>query len=238
MQEKILKRTMVRIRVIVSVLLLLASGAFSTNVEADTRDTVLTPAERALVDMPSDVLEIVPVSARLDMIDYLRADTLRYVPNAMNGLSRLLPPVTDSFVEMEVTPVSTVQIKILPEGGDGKTYIVGVSYTVGDTIQAKDSELLFFTSDMKPLDRNRLIRIASMEDFLTPGLVRKDREELLSLVPFPAVEYRFSPDGTELRARLTVDRFMSLEDYDRLRPYLVEERIFRCSGKKYVMEKN
>ncbi len=110
---------MVRIRVIVSVLLLLASGAFSTNVEADTRDTVLTPAERALVDMPSDVLEIVPVSARLDMIDYLRADTLRYVPNAMNGLSRLLPPVTDSFVEMEVTPVSTVQIKILPEGGDG-----------------------------------------------------------------------------------------------------------------------
>ena len=68
---------------------------------------------------------------------------------------------------------------------------------------------------MKPLDRNRLIRIASMEDFLTPGLVRKDREELLSLVPFPAVEYRFSPDGAELRARLTVDRFMSLEDYDR-----------------------
>ena len=123
MQEKILKRTMVRIRVIVSVLLLLASGAFSTNVEADTRDTVLTPAERALVDMPSDVLEIVPVSARLDMIDYLRADTLRYVPNAMNGLSRLLPPVTDSFVEMEVTPVSTVQIKILSEGGDGKTYM-------------------------------------------------------------------------------------------------------------------
>ena len=156
-----MKRTMVRIRVIVSVLLLLASGAFSTNVEADTRDTVLTPAERALVDMPSDVLDIVPVSARLDMIDYLRADTLRYVPNAMNGLSRLLPPVTDSFVEMEVTPVSTVQIKILPEGGDGKTYIVGVSYTVGDTIQAKDSELLFFTSDMKPLDRNRLIRIAA-----------------------------------------------------------------------------
>ncbi len=32
---------MVRIRVIVSVLLVLASGAFSTNVEADTRDTVL-----------------------------------------------------------------------------------------------------------------------------------------------------------------------------------------------------
>ena len=120
MQEKILKRTMVRIRVIVSVLLVLASGAFSTNVEADTRDTVLTPAERALVDMPSDVLDIVPASARLDMIDYLRVDTLRYVPNAMNGLSRLLPPVTDSFVEMEVTPVSTVQIKILPEGGDGK----------------------------------------------------------------------------------------------------------------------
>ncbi len=172
------------------------------------------------------------------MIDYLRVDTLRYVPNAMNGLSRLLPPVTDSFVEMEVTPVSTVQIKILPEGGDGKTYIVGVSYTVGDTIQAKDSELLFFTSDMKPLDRNRLIRIASMEDFLTPGLVRKDREELLSLVPFPAVEYRFSPDGAELRARLTVDRFMSLEDYDRLRPHLVAERVFRWNGKKYVMEKN
>lgn len=232
-----LNRFAVRFRVTVAMLLALASGWCTSRADAAPRDTLMTPAERVLVDMPSDVLDIVPVSARLDMIDYLRADTLRYVPNAMNGLSRLLPPVTDSFVEMEITPVSTVQIKILQERG-GKDHIVGVSYTVGDTIQAKDSELMFFTSDMKPLKRNHLIRPARMEDFIVPDLKGKEREDLLSLVPFPAVEYRFSPDGTELRACLTVDRFMSLEDYGRLKPHLVAERIYRWNGKKYVMERD
>ncbi len=76
-----------------------------------------------------------------------------------------------------------------------------------------------------------------MEDFLVPGMTGKEREELLSLVPFPTVEYRFSPEGTDLRARLTVDRFMSREDYARLKPHLVAERVFRWNGKKYVMEK-
>ena len=231
-----LNRFAVRCRVTVAILLALASGWCPSRADAVPRDTLMTPAERALVDMPSDVLDIVPVSARLDMIDYLRADTIRYVPNAMNGLSRLRPPVTDSFVEMEITPVSTLQIKILQERG-GENHTVGVSYTVGDTIQSKDSELLFFTSDMKPLKRNRLIRMARMEDFLVPGMTGKEREELLSLVPFPTVEYRFSPEGTDLRARLTVDRFMSREDYARLKPHLVPERVFRWNGKKYVMEK-
>lgn len=232
-----LNRFAVRFRVTVAMLLALASGWCPSSAYAAPRDTLMTPAERALVNMPSDVLDIVPVSARLDMIDYLRADTLRYVPNAMNGLSRLLPPVTGSFVEMEITPVSTLQIKILQEHG-AKDHIVGVSYTVGDTIQAKDSELMFFSSDMKPLKRNRLIRLARMEDFLVSGLSAKEREDLLSLIPFPAVEYRFSAEGTELRARLTVDRFMSLEDYARLKPHLVAERMYRWNGKKYMMERD
>mgnify|MGYP005981633379 CR=1 FL=1 len=226
-----------RFRLSVVLLMALAAVVFTPRAAGAPVDTLLTPAERALVDMPSDVLDIVPVSARLDMIDYLRADTLRYVPNAMNGLSRLMPPVTDSFVEMEITPVSTLQIKILPERG-GKNYTVGVSYTVGDTIQAMDSELMFFTSDMKPLKRTRFIRLARTEDFLVPGLSGKGREEILSLVPFPAVEYRFSPDGLELRAILTVDRFMSLEDYGRLKPHLMVERMYRWNGKKYVMERD
>lgn len=198
-------------------------------VEADT-----VTAAQALVAMPAQTLDILTTSMRLDLIDYYRADSIYRVPNAMEGLSYLRRPMTPQYLQVQVTPVTKFTIRILPRKND---FMVATVYTIGDSLQAADSEIRFYDAQMKELKRSKFIKLLSTEDFFDfSGVDGKTRRELLSIVPFPTVEYTFSPDGTDLKARLTVGEFLGKEDLEKITPYLRRDRLLRWDGARYRLQ--
>lgn len=187
------------------------------------------------VAMPAQTLDLLTRSMRLDMLDYLKIDSIADIANTMEGFSHLTRPATDEYLKVQVTPVSTLEFRMLP---CRKGRIVATVYTVGDSLQAADSEIRFYDLSMRELDRGRYIRPADTDDFFDfRGADRGLRRELLGLVPFPTVEYRLSPDGTSLRARLTAAEYMGREDLAKIEPYLRRDREYRWTGSRYELIK-
>ncbi len=87
-------------------------------------------ASEVFANIPLEVLDMLRPSTRLDMLDYYsHADSLWVAPDALGGKSQLLQVAPD-YLKVSVTPVSTLEIKILPsKKGD----IIMTLYTVSDT---------------------------------------------------------------------------------------------------------
>lgn len=185
--------------------------------------------------MPAQTLDLLTTSMRLDLLDYYRADSIYRVPNAMEGLSYLHRPLTKDYVKVQVTPVTTLTIRILPHRRDR---IAVTTYTIGDSLQAADSDIRFYDSNMQELKRDKFIKLATTEDFLDfEGVDHKTRKELAALIPFPTVEYTLSPDSGELHARLTSGEFLGKETLDKITPYLRRDRVYVWTGSKFEIKK-
>lgn len=192
-------------------------------------------AQSAFIRMPAQTLDLLTSSMRLDMIDYYRADSIAEIQNALEGLSHPIRPMSDSYLKVQVTPVTTLTVRMLPYG---KGQIAASAYTIGDSLQAADTELRFYDKNMTELKRDKFIKLASTEDFFNfDGVDSKTRKEMLALVPFPTVEYSFEPDSNRLHAYLTVGEFLGQETVKKITPYLRRDRCYEWDGKKYKMVK-
>lgn len=183
-------------------------------------------------EIPLDVLDMLSHSTRLDMLDYYAADSIYQAPNSMEGLSHL-NKVTPDFLSVSITPVSTLELKILPAKN---AQIALAAYTIGDDTQARDTDLRFYDSTFSELPRDKYIKIAGLDDFF--NYRDKESKRLVEeLIPFPTVRYQASPDGLGLTATLTVGQFMSADDYARIRPMMKPEVRYVWNGKKFVSDK-
>lgn len=224
-------KTLINIAASAALLAASALPAASATPSPALADTVT--ASDAFVAMPAQTLDLLTRSMRLDMLEYWKIDSIADIANTMEGFSHLCRPVTDDWLKVQVTPVTTLTIRMLPTR---KGRIAATVYTIGDSLQAADSEIRFYDAEMNELKRDRFIKTPSSEDFFDfKGVDHKLRKELLSLVPFPTVEYTLSPDGTDLKARLTVGKYMGREDLEKITPYLRRDRVYHWTGSKYIM---
>lgn len=172
-------------------------------------------ASKVFAQAPLEVLDMLRPSTRLDMLDYYtQADSLLTVSNALGGESRL-EQVTPDYMRVSVTPVSTLEIKILQAG---KKKIVMTLYTTGDDGVAKDTEVRFFDSTLKPVDGSRFLKAPELADFFNNNKHVISKEELREKVPFMAVYYAIGPGDAPLTAKLTTLETLSQEDRDLLTP--------------------
>ncbi|MCM1370008.1 MAG: DUF3256 family protein [Candidatus Amulumruptor caecigallinarius] len=190
-------------------------------------------ASDAFIRMPAQVLDLLTNSMRLDMLD-LYGDPTRKVMNTMEGYSSILHPLTPDYLKASLTPVSTLEIKILKYK---KFPLVVAVYTVGDTLTAYDSDIRFYSRNMKELPREKFIKIAELKDFIRPGVSRAGRDSVLDAIPFPTVEYLLSPDSATLEAHLTVSDYLGREQAEKVSPLLLTSRRYQWDGKKFKMEK-
>lgn len=193
-------------------------------------DTVT--ASQVFADLPISVLDMLDRSRRLDMLDYYAADSIAKVPNAMGGQS-YLDKVTGDYLKVNLTPVSTLTIKVLPYK---KGHVIVAAYTVGDNGQAHDTDLRILDAGYRDMKRSRFIRMASLEDFFDcPD--RKAKELVAGIVPFATVRYEPDADGAGMTAELTAGKFIAAEDYERIRQYLRPKLRYRWNGTKFDLEK-
>lgn len=215
------------------------SGAGAPGEEEET-DWALPPGGRvtdarmAFVNLPLNVLEILPKNTRLYMLDYFAADSIWEAPNAMESTSKLVAAGKD-YLKVMVSPVSTLQIRMLPKGKDN---IVMTIYTVGAGGEAPDSDVRFFDSGMQELPRNSIFRYPSLSDFVDiPKGSITSFKELRQMVAFPTYEFTASAQSPDISGVLTVGEYMTADDYNILKLFLRPKVTFRWTGKNYKLDK-
>lgn len=199
------------------------------NAKGTEPDTI--SARRAFVEMPVQTLELLSRSTRMDMLDYFDVDSIYRAPNAVEGRS-WLEKVTPDYLKVVITPVSTLEIKVLPYK-KGSSIVMAV-YTVGGEGQAADSELWFYDASMNPMDASKIWKPARLIDFFNLGKKSElSFSEIEETVEFPTVEYIASPDSDSLKAVLTVDEFIDRQIAEKMKPYLVSPIVYEWNGSTF-----
>lgn len=211
-------------------LILLVSVMLATQVHALT-------ARQAFVRLETPALNLLTTDMRQDLLSYYEADTLRQVPNALGGMSQLTRPLTDSYLKVRITPVSTLAIKVLPCRNDT---VVATIYTISAPGHAADSQVNFYDSDMRRLPTHKYLKLAEIDEFIETDHDHQGREqkrELLSLIPYPTIEYTFNPEDGTITARLTVTEYLGAEITQKLERHLRPALTFVWTGSKYELQK-
>lgn len=200
---------------------------------ASAESDKITTAREAFINMPGDIAELLTRQMREDMMMYYDADTIRAIYNNLGGMSKLQRPVTDNYLKCVISPVSTITIKVLPYKG---SKIIAAVYTIDNPGMAADSQIMFYDERMRPLKVDKHIRLARIQDFMHK-MDHDQSKDLMSLIPFPMIEYTLLPETDDLNACLTSMEYIGIEDAERLSPHIKPGIIYRWNGKKYVMEK-
>ncbi|MCH5238673.1 MAG: DUF3256 family protein [Muribaculaceae bacterium] len=168
-------------------------------------------ARKIFEKIESSAIEILPLSTRLDMLDYWDVDSVYKASNAMEGLS-WLESVTPNYLKVHVTSVSSLEIKLLPLKKDK---IVMTIYTVGDSEQAEDSQVKFYDENLKELPTEKYLGMPQLKDFfeIPKGSATK-MKEIEEMIPFPTIAFTANPDNDNLEARLTVEKYINQDDWN------------------------
>lgn len=173
-------------------------------------DSVFT-ARKVFETIHCAALEILPASTRLDMLDYWDVDSIYKASNVMEGLS-WLEKVDNDYLKVRITSVSFLEIKILPEKNNK---IAMTIYTVGDDVQAQDSQVKFYDRGLKELPSEKHLTMPQVKDFfeIPKGSATK-MKEIEDMIPFPTIAFSANADNDDLEARLTVEQYVNQDDWN------------------------
>lgn len=179
---------------------------------------------------PGDVLQLIPESTRVDMIDYYEAGQ-KYRPlNSLRGECSL-DSLTATYAAVSVSEASDVQMCVLPCGGKR---LAAVVYTV-DGGASPDSQIRFYDASLRELSAGKYFKEPDLDSFMAPG---REARELQSLVPFLLVSYDLSPcsGGATLTARLNIEGSMTEEDFARIKPFLTTDTlVYTWDGRRFSL---
>lgn len=129
--------------------------------------------------------------------------------NMFGGLSELRL-MTDNFVDVQISAVSTLQIKVLPLKDGGS--VVMTIYTTGKPGETQDSEIAFYDAALRPLQTSKFFKAPRLADFFDTKGYKTNMKEIQQMLPFYTVVYTASPDNDGLTARLTYSDRLTVED--------------------------
>ncbi len=173
------------------------------------------------VSLQSEPVEILKKTTRLDMLDYWDADSVYKAVNAMDGLS-WIEACTPEYMKVLLTPVSTLELRMLHR--KKVSTVVASVYTVGSSTQAEDSEVRFYDDKLNELDSKEFFKTPELKDFFDiPKGAEITMKEIKDMIPFPTVAYSISPGEDFLTARLTVGKYMDVDNYKTISRYLRPE---------------
>ena len=196
-------------------------------------DSVFT-ARYVFEKIKTSALEILPPSTRLDMLDYWDVDSIYKASNVMDGLS-WLENLTHDFLKVRISSVSTLEIKILPEK---KGKLAMTVYTVGDDVQAQDSEIKFYDEYLNEVETSKHIEMPRVKDFfeIPKGSATK-MKEIEEMIPFPTVAFTANPQNDELEARLTVEKYINQDDWNIAKLFVKPYVTLQWKKDKFKVEK-
>lgn len=187
-------------------------------------------AEPAVVDAfasaPASVIPLLPHATRLDMLDYFNSGMTTPSNNLMNGKSRITQ-LTDRYINIDLTPASTLQLVVLPAANKEYTAVISTIAT-----PSPDSRMTIYSSDWQQTLTDKLFRTPQLKDWLTPE-GKKKADEIEMLLPFMLVSYTYDPTTQKLTLTNNSSSFLAREVYEDIKPYLVDSISYIWNGKKF-----
>lgn len=201
--------------------------------KSESPDTI--SVRRAFVEYPDPALDLLSRTTRMDMLDYSDIDSVYMAPNGMEGLS-CIEALADGYIKVRITPVSTLQLKVLPlkKGGD----VVLSIYTVGGEGQAPDSDVRFYSASLEEIPAGKYIKYPELKNFFDiPKGSITSQKEIDAMVPFPTVMFDTSAGDSPVKASLTVGEYISQDDYNILKLFLKPEISYIWDGRQLRLQK-
>ena len=197
--------------------------------KAVSNDTI--SARRAFINFDIDHLELIDNETRLTMLNYYDIDSIPKFANGLKGASQL-QKLTRDFLDLRLTDVSTLQLKVLPIG-NGNEILMSL-YTIGDPGDMQETEIKFFDSNLKELDKKRFFSEPALSSFFKfPAGSKMNMKEIEKIIPFYSVSYSVGPDSNDLTCKLKLGDSMNVEDAKLVNLYLQPGIVMKWDGKKF-----
>lgn len=197
-------------------ILLLMCGMLSSAAAQDMRTLFM--------DAPDEVLPLLPRNARADCIDLVDAGMSYPVTNLLGGKSTL-KVLTDDYMMLQSTGISTVEMKLLPYDGG---FVICVVKSV--SAEATDSRIAFYDKDWNLFDTSLFFTAPSIRDFFTVA-----DGKVLDLCDMYLVSLSLYGTSDSLVAEYTMPEYMNSDDASTVRP-LLKKIVYRWEGKGFVKE--
>ena len=174
------------------------------------------------VAMPDSIAPLLTQVNKEDCVDFLDNNMKAEVTNRFGGKSEM-KMLTDDYMHMQVTPISTLEMKLLPV--NDSTKVVCMIKTVCTSIC--DSQVYFYTSDWsKKLDVKDFLHFPSVDTFFLPNdSVTEESALIKKKIDMHLMKASLSPNVFSLTFIYTTPENLNKEDREKLVPYLRKEPI-------------
>lgn len=179
--------------------------------------------------MPDSLLVVLTRNNRLDCIDFIENNMSARVRNRMDGYSEL-KTLTEDFLEMQLTSVNRLQMKLLPVR-DTVTYICMVRTYDGPL---PESTVRLYTSTWQPVDTRNIVPSPRLADFwqASDTLSAGEKQALLHAMDLKLVQARLIKDKPVLELTMTAAD-VEKEKRDQVAACL-HPLLYRWDGKAFV----
>lgn len=178
------------------------------------------------IQMPDSIVPLLTKVNREDCVDFLASNMAAKVKNRFDKQAEL-KVMTDDYLQMQLTDVSSMEMKLLSLNDSVKIICMVKTYCAS----ACDSEIRFFTSDWKELPVMERFQYPSNDLFVRMAETVSDESKML-LNKLDVKMYKLSliPDEMALWVEYTTPQYLNQEDREQLLPYLQKESV------KYIWE--
>lgn len=175
------------------------------------------------ISEPGNLLSLISKSSRMDMIDYYNDGRMVDIKNAMGGTSHFIH-VNDRYISLQTSNSSTLELLLQPIS---KNDSIIVAITTCE-LPAKDSRIVIYNTNWKPLDATKHFRSVKMEDFIRiPKGDKTKKQTVLDAIEFPIISYSINPENHSITAHHGLKEYMSKEDYQKISPYLTDSIVIK-----------
>lgn len=202
------------------VLILLALASLQCAFAATVREVILRDStDRLMIPVDRNTM--------LDLYDYYDAGQHVYAKTP-NKEEVEIDSITDNYICISTSRISLIQAWLAKAGSDS---IVVVS----TTYETKPRMSIVRAYNAQSFDdiTDKVFTPLTLDDFIAKGTTKAKKAELKEKIPGLYVVYSINASTGEILASHHTYECFSKEDYDAIKPYLVEKRSLVLKGKKY-----
>ncbi len=188
------------------------------------------------IAIPDSLSPLLTKVNRQDFGDFLQSGMKAQVTNRFGKTSEMLK-LTADYLELQLTSVSKVEMKLLPVNDTTRVICVAKTYQG----PVSDTEIEFYTPEWQKLETGQFIQLPKKDDFfVTPATQeRRDSLELLKAqADMRLVAAKLSEKEQTLQFSYTVPDYMEKETAEAIRAYIRKTPLlYQWSNGKFSVKK-
>ena len=185
------------------------------------------------IDMPDSIMPLLNKNNKLDFLDYLDMDMPSVVTNSLGGKSTM-KFLTDDMLSVQMTASSEMDIKLF-YGKDSLVTIAVIETICGGYC---DSDVTFYNDKWQPLDKQKLISMPLLDDFLDKKLMKQSEYKTAIDEMYYRLMMIESTPGSDIFTVTLTTADTILDEEIRTSIFKTTSINYRWNGKKFIRLKS